>query len=316
MPSSMFNNSFYTPNNNNLNNLNTFNSFYNLNNGTSNFGNFNPLLASQPPPLSTNNTRTSFSNMPSLKPIPYENGSIIDPEMEDEIFELPSQWSGVLQHYSSAAEWIVSEEFNHSMMEEENLEMILKIMKWYDESQLKLRNGERAQWAVKTLDASSEYSTQWGAVNIAGPSRVYPKYGDFSDAWAPRLQQNSKEFFIVEFSDYYKITGIQIYETFNPGAVTKITCLPRGKDRYTSRKPQLDGSIIGTTTFEARPEDWIVLYEGPTQQHSIGQHSRIFSPSLTNTGVESKVIYVEMDTTNSASWSEVDAVKLIGMPVL
>nr|CAG4718159.1 unnamed protein product [Naegleria fowleri] len=344
MPSSMFNSSFYgnsnNLNNNNIYNVNTSSGILGINNNfmttsghnfnsnnnfatttsnISNYGNFNPMMASQPPPLSSSSFSTSTNSLVTTtlkKPVPYENGSIIDPEMENEIFELPLSLNYILQNYSSAAECVVSEEFNNAMMEEPNIDVTLKIMKWYDESKLKLGNEERAQWAVKTLDASSEYSTRWGSVNIAGPSRVYPKYGDFPEAWAPRLQQNSKEFFIVEFADYYKITGIQLYETFNPGAVTKISCLPRGKDRYTSRKLQLDGSIIGTTTFEARPEDWVVLYEGPTQQSSLAQHSRIFSPSLRNTGVESKIIYFEMDTTNSSSWSEIDAVKLIGIPVI
>ena len=134
--------------------------------------------------------------------------------------------------------------------------------------------------------------------------------GDFTTAWAPKDEKGKMEFVILEFKNYYKIRGIQIFETNYPGAIVTISCLPRGKDKY---QQVIDGSIVGSTTFEEN-DSWVVLYQGNPQQREIPMNSRIFNPTLYPTNFDSKIIRLDMDTTLSNSWSEIDAVKLIGIP--
>lgn len=132
---------------------------------------------------------------------------------------------------------------------------------------------------------------------------------DNAGAWAPFNQNQTLEYLIVEFEHYYKISGIKIFETFHPGAVVKIACLPRGKDQYNRC---ITGSVKGSTVFQSN--DWVTLYEGPPRQ---SQHqdekANIFTPPLAQ-GFESKILAIHMNTYQSASWSEIDAIELIGIP--
>ena len=143
--------------------------------------------------------------------------------------------------------------------------------------------------------------------------------GDFKTAWAPASSTGQKEFVILEFVEYYRISGIHIFETYNPGAVVRISCLPKGKDTY-NRSQNVDvfnfkeASVHGSTQFlNSTSSDWIVLYEGSPQQKSIPEQSRIFTPAVRQ-GIESCIVKIELDTNDSNSWSELDAVKLIGFP--
>jgi hypothetical protein len=141
-----------------------------------------------------------------------------------------------------------------------------------------------SQWVKQVLAFSSEYAG-WPATNVVGPSNTYPQYGDLKTAWAPNAKTGTKEFLELQFEKPVLITGIEIYETYNPGAIVKIAAKVNN--------------------------DWVELYSGASQQATLPQVSRIFSPTL-KTGVVSDTIRLDLDTTASQAWSEIDAVKLIG----
>jgi hypothetical protein len=144
------------------------------------------------------------------------------------------------------------------------------------------------QWVELVLGFSSEYNG-WPATNVLGESNTYPNYGDLRTAWAPLRSKGEYEFLVVKYANPVYVTGISIYETYNPGAIFLISCqnLLRG---------------------------WDVLWEGNPHQNSVIGKSRIFSPELAQMNYMTNTIRIDMNTRDSASWSEIDAIKLIGNP--
>lgn len=143
-----------------------------------------------------------------------------------------------------------------------------------------------SQWVKTVLAFSSEYAG-WPSSNVVGPSNTYPNYGDLKTAWAPSKSTGTKEFLELQFEKKVLITGIEIYETYNPGAVVKVS----------AKKPD---------------NTWEELYTGPMQQKLLPQQSRVFSPILKQ-GFVSDSIRLDMDCVDSASYSEIDAVNLLGV---
>jgi len=141
------------------------------------------------------------------------------------------------------------------------------------------------QWVEKVRAFSSQYNNgAWAADQVIGAPQVYPRYGDIQGAWAQK-NPDAREFLELEFSKCVVFSGIEIYETFNAGAVHRISAL-------NSR------------------DNWVVIWSGkPTHIRS----SRVFTPSLTTDTFPTKVIKLELDCTKAGTWCEIDAVKLIGV---
>ena len=90
----------------------------------------------------------------------------------------------------------------------------------------------------------------------------------------------------MEFDNPVYINAIHIYETYNSGAVYRISALNK-------------------------PSSWIDIWTGtPTRISS----SRIFKPQVQSTSFATNVIKLYLNCTISQSWAEIDAVKLIGEP--
>jgi hypothetical protein len=79
------------------------------------------------------------------------------------------------------------------------------------------------RWASSVLAVSSQYSADaWSARQVLGPPDVYPGSGDNGRAWASREADAGDEFIEVGFAQPMSMRELQIYETFNPGAVASI----------------------------------------------------------------------------------------------
>lgn len=77
-------------------------------------------------------------------------------------------------------------------------------------------------WATSVIASSSEYSpTNWSAQMAIGPANVYPSFGDHTLAWASESADGQVEFLELAVPGG-RIGGIEVYETFNPGAITSI----------------------------------------------------------------------------------------------
>lgn len=145
---------------------------------------------------------------------------------------------------------------------------------------------EFEQWVHQVVKYSSEYNG-WPAKNVIGKSNTYPNYGDIRTAWAPLRSSGQFEFLELKFETEVYPKALEIYETYNPGAIFKISC----KDQN---------------------DNWDVIWEGKTCQAEVEGVSRIFKPELKEIHYLITEIRIDMNTRGSKSWSEIDAVKLIG----
>ena len=76
---------------------------------------------------------------------------------------------------------------------------------------------------VKEAYAWSSEEEGKEASNVEGERNTYPNYGDFLTCWSPKLT-GKIEFIEVLFDKPMIIEKISIYETYNPGALVKISC--------------------------------------------------------------------------------------------
>jgi hypothetical protein len=95
----------------------------------------------------------------------------------------------------------------------------------------------------------------------------------------------------VGFSEPVVIGQLQIFETYNPGAVVSVSA---------------QNSLIH------KRYQWFEIYSGEPQQKELELNSRIFKPALKVNDQAYDVLKIILDTTDSAGWSELDAVKMWG----
>ncbi|XP_052236530.1 uncharacterized protein LOC127849104 [Dreissena polymorpha] len=141
------------------------------------------------------------------------------------------------------------------------------------------------QWVSSIASFSTEYTKEpgWTASEMIGAANVYPNYGDIEGTWAQKDKGIGNEFIEVMFTTKVYVSKVDIYETENSGGVTSI------KGRQSGQ--------------------WIVLWSGAASHI---QNVRIFSPPLLTTECFTNHIRIEVDTSISNSWVEIDAVKLHG----
>jgi len=123
-------------------------------------------------------------------------------------------------------------------------------------------------------------------VSKTSTPQTFPRYGDISNAWAPLNSSGHQEFLHLKFQTPVHICGVDVFETWNPGCVVKISAF--------------DGT------------KWQVLWSGPVEQHRLPELPRVFSPSFPCTTFKSDHIRIDLDCRRSVSWTEIDAIRLRG----
>jgi len=79
------------------------------------------------------------------------------------------------------------------------------------------------RYGVSVTGFSSEFSlTDRSANKVLGAPDVYPAYGNLSGAWSGLLPDVQREYIQILFNDPSPINFIDIYETYNPGAVDTV----------------------------------------------------------------------------------------------
>ena len=82
---------------------------------------------------------------------------------------------------------------------------------------------DRTIWASSVRAVSTQYSpTSWSAQQVLGPPDVYPGSGDNAKAWASRDADAATEFIEVGFAQPTSLRELQIFETYNPGAIASV----------------------------------------------------------------------------------------------
>ena len=95
----------------------------------------------------------------------------------------------------------------------------------------------QTQWASLVRDFSTEYSTSsWSAQQALGAPDVYPRSGDIAGAWASREPDAKSEFIELGFARPMRMRALEIYETFNPGAIASVELITEQGTRIEPRQ--------------------------------------------------------------------------------
>lgn len=122
---------------------------------------------------------------------------------------------------------------------------------------------------------------RWGSEQVAGPpDTVRP--GDAPTAWAPLKGNSGAEWLAVGFERAVEVAEVRIRETYNPGAIKKVTAVVNSQE--------------------------VTLWEGTAAQSDTPRDFVVPVPE----GVPTDTVLVNFDTTLVGGWTEVDAVELVG----
>jgi hypothetical protein len=125
----------------------------------------------------------------------------------------------------------------------------------------------------------------WDHGQATGPPDT-KEAGDIPTAWAPLNPRSGEQWLGLEYDKAVEIAEINIHETHNPGAVSRVTALmPDGKEK--------------------------VLWQGtagPVQEGEDSLETTLPVPP----GTTASQIKVYVDTNRVQSWPEIDAVELVG----
>lgn len=122
----------------------------------------------------------------------------------------------------------------------------------------------------------------WGPEQAAGDPDTM-QAGDISTAWAPREQDGGTEWLKLDYEKSVDIAEVRVRETYNPGAISKVTAF------------LADGSEV-------------TLWEGEEPKSVAPVEMSFTVPSSVN----AKSVKVYLDTKRVPGWNEIDAVQIIG----
>lgn len=141
------------------------------------------------------------------------------------------------------------------------------------------------QFAASASATSERAQVAQGAVQAAGPPNT-DGCGDFQTAWATGNPNDSASLTLL-YAELVRPRGVRIYETFNPGFITRVEFV----------------DIYG---------DVHAIYEASPQ--AIGQcpFLREIAVNDVNTPGNKLVVYVNQ-AASANGWNEIDAVELLGI---
>jgi len=123
----------------------------------------------------------------------------------------------------------------------------------------------------------------WGPEQATGAPDT-PQAGDFSTAWAALQPDGGPEWLQVEYAHPVEIKEVRIRESYNPGAVTRVSAFGDDGKELTL--------WVGDDTTKKAPADFVA------------------TPVVRCT---TKRVKIYLDTRRVLGWNEIDAVELVGM---
>lgn len=145
------------------------------------------------------------------------------------------------------------------------------------------------QFASSVLGFSTEYRDSpgdWSAFQALGEPNVYPNYGDIEEAWASASSDGQREHLVLGFSVPQTVYQIEIFETYNPGAIDTL---------YVRNSETKQWNQIWQNSAVAAP-----------------QESRIFSININQTNYKVDAIRLAINSPAISGWNEIDAVRISG----
>ena len=176
------------------------------------------------------------------------------------------------------------------------------------------------QWADRVVSFSSQIDGDGSAAAQAlGRPKVFPAYGDKPGAWTPG--SSGTGWIELEFPRAVFMHGIEIYETFNPGAVIKVLvlsprntweCAWRGEPQHLAlpARSRIFAPPVLMPPFMVRARGAAPRRPTPSPPRARAQPRPSRDPAASSLQVRS--VRLEVDTTESSGWSEIDAVRLLG----
>lgn len=147
------------------------------------------------------------------------------------------------------------------------------------------------QYADGIIEISSEYNTSpgpWSSFVVLGAPDTYPEYGDIQTAWAPKTMDGSDEYLALAFDTAQYVDQIEIYETYNPGAVT----------------------IVEVRNTEN--QSWVPVYYGDVV-NNLPKRARIMKIDIPLTAYLVDAIRFNIASKRASGWNEIDAVSISGI---
>ena len=88
------------------------------------------------------------------------------------------------------------------------------------------------QWASTVREVSTQYTAaSWAATKVLGAPDVYPTHGDNAAAWASLGADDRAEWIEVGYDQPMPVSAVDIYETYNPGAVDRVELITVSGER-------------------------------------------------------------------------------------
>jgi hypothetical protein len=139
-------------------------------------------------------------------------------------------------------------------------------------------------WASSVIGRSSEYtSTSWSAAQALGPPDVYPASGDRQGAWASLGADAGPEWISLGFGAAHRVRAIEIYETYNPGAIAHVWLVGDGMEHEV---------YVGDPAPMSTPTHVLRIELGCTDQLYDG-------------------VRIQLDSDAVPGWNEIDAVGIV-----
>jgi hypothetical protein len=135
---------------------------------------------------------------------------------------------------------------------------------------------------LQPAEAAEPEKRSWGPEQATGAPDTF-QAADLTTAWAPRSQDGGPEWLQAGFQRAVTIAKVRVRETYNPGAIIRVTAIPEGGGEFT-------------------------LWEG-SEPHSVAPVEMEFTASVS---VTARSVKVYLDTSLVPGWNEIDAVELIG----
>lgn len=97
----------------------------------------------------------------------------------------------------------------------------------------------------------------WGPEQATGAPDTWPNSGDLTTAWASATPDGQREWLELTYKDAVRPAAVLIYETYNPGAVDRVTGYdPSGKEveLWSGADPTPAGSEKGISVIPLHPD--------------------------------------------------------------
>lgn len=141
------------------------------------------------------------------------------------------------------------------------------------------------QWASSVRAVSTQYTaTSWAASRVLGAPDVFPQHGDNQNAWASLGADDRDEFLEVAFAQPVRASAVEIYETYNPGAVRSIEMI--------------------TTSGQH-----IAIYQGAPSATGVSANRLRAETRCSSEPIAA--VRVELGSTQVPGWNEIDAIGLV-----